>query len=77
MKKLSKRQKAIREKVELEKQYSLEEALQLLQLLHAAATAAALGRAAPPSTARSRPARGPCTASARTRCRRPPCRWRP
>jgi len=31
MKKLSKRQKAIREKVELEKQYSLEEALQLLQ----------------------------------------------
>ena len=31
MKKLSKRQKAICEKVELEKQYSLEEALQLLQ----------------------------------------------
>ena len=31
MKKLSKRQKAIREKVELAKQYSLEEALQLLQ----------------------------------------------
>ena len=31
MKKLSKRQKAIREKVELEKQYSLEAALQLLQ----------------------------------------------
>ena len=30
MKKLSKRQKAIREKVELEKQYALEEALQLL-----------------------------------------------